>query len=201
MAWPYTQTFNGLTDGDLNGQDSWASDVDFDIQGVVTFEGAKAVEHTDNTESDIKRTVTGSASGNVSVEMRREGTGPNAAYSIFQGATRLTFFYLGRNSGADQGGISNVATTIDILTVSNSTFYTCEIEYDVSTDQYRGRIDGGTWTSWIGFYNGATATEVDAIQLIKQNGGTTAVYFDDIKDATPAAAETGFMTLQRGYWG
>jgi len=42
--WTYEQKFNGLNDGDLNGQDDWSAESDTDVvQTGTPYEGAKHV--------------------------------------------------------------------------------------------------------------------------------------------------------------
>jgi hypothetical protein len=61
MAWTYEQKFDGLTTGDLNGQDSWSGSTNYDVSTTNPAEGTKCVTITgDGTERQISRTITAS---------------------------------------------------------------------------------------------------------------------------------------------
>ena len=73
MAWGYTQNFDALTDGDLNGQDSWSGNTNYDVQTSVTFQGAKAVSSAHNGQV-VSRTVTGVTDGLFHYAQRSDST-------------------------------------------------------------------------------------------------------------------------------
>lgn len=188
-AWTYTQNMDGLTGAgaDLNGQDSWSGGTGYDVTTAGTMQGTKYVNMVNTAEQDMSRTVTSSTAGVMSVMMRK-GSASALVWDvrINSGATIGTFVRFKAN-----GSIYQMHSTETALqTYTAATNYTIETEYDVATDQYRVRINAGSWSSWQPFYLSATLTSVDKIYFSKQDGGTQGVSFDDIKDTTPAVVSS-----------
>lgn len=188
-AWTYTQNMDGLTGAgaDLNGQDSWSGGTGYDVTTAGTMQGTKYVNMITSTEQDMQRTVTSSTSGVMSVMMRK-GSASALIWDvrINSGATIGTFVRF-----SPDGNIYQLHSGSTVLqTYTAATNYAVETEYDVATDQYRVRIDGGAWSSWQVFYLSATFTSVDRIFFSKQDAGTQGVSFDDIKDTTPAGVSS-----------
>lgn len=184
-AWPYTQNFDALSTADLNGQDSWSGDAASDVQTTFIIQGAKTVEVGSTTETGMTRTVTSSTDGTVQLRMRKNSSTTERQHTyFFEGVTLVTGVNL-----YDTGNILLNGTAIQAY--SANTTYLLEIEYDVSTDQSRIRIDGGSWSSWVNFY--ATATAIDKIEFGKSNVGVTraAGYWDDI---APVVCDPGTTT-------
>lgn len=190
MAWTYTQNFDSLTDGDLNGQDSWSGDVSFDVQTTTVLQGTKSIGTVENSEVNIDRTITAVTEGIVSCKLRLTTTSNlNCFVQFYEGASYKFDVGLASNGNAYVRGATN-----EILgTFSANTTHTFDAEFDVATDQVRGRLDGGTWSAWVNF--ASAATQIDKIKLSKQNNGTQGAYFDDIKSGAVVATVPSKPTL------
>lgn len=183
MAWVYTQNFDGLNDGDLTGQDSWSGDTSYDVQTTTVLEGTKSVGSVANGEVDIDRAITGVTDGVASIKMRK-GSTILWAFQFQEGAVYKFDAIMNPGSGNVE---ARGATSESAGAFTLNTTHTIDTEFDVSTDQLRVRLDGGTFTAWVDFAATVT-TAVDEIRMSKQNAGTQGVYFDDIKDGATAAA-------------
>jgi hypothetical protein len=145
---------NSYADGLLGGNGTWSVAGVATVQGVVTSEGAKAAKITQSgsTERLQSGTFPGGphAFGTQSVDHRVAQTdGISQAVLIQDGDVgsmgNITFDedgYIYIQGGA---GGSN-----QIQAYSADTWYQCEIEWRPTDTggEIRGRIDGGTWTSW-----------------------------------------------------
>jgi len=188
-TWSYTQTFNALTNGELHAQDSWSGGTNYTVTAAAVMEGAKYVNMTATGEEDIFRNVTASAAGSMSIMMRK-GSAASLIWDV-----RL-------NNGATIGAFVRFKPDGNIYLMSSSdvliqaysanTNYVVEIEYDAATDQQRARIDGGTFTAWSALFSSATVSTFDRIYMSKQDGGTSGVAFDDIKNTAAAPAAASF---------
>lgn len=205
MAWTYTQNFNSLTAGDLNGQDSWSGDINYDVSTTAPYEGANSVRFAAATEVNIERTITGVTSGIVRIAMRKDSvaTGsPQMDFILYQGTTYLCSVGFGGNAGGAVAWIQGAANTTLATGLSASTYYHWDLEFDTSTDQCRARfatteagLDSASWTAWQNFLSNATATEINKIRLSKGNGATDACYWDDIRNGAAAIANANFLAF------
>lgn len=197
-AWGYTQTFDALSDGDLNGQDSWSGDTDYDIQSAVAVAG-KAVAVTAASDGIIQRTITSASSGTFRIEMRKAGTTTgNNQSNIGQGdwgtlTNRLTSVGFGYNSNHDKIYYVKTDTSeTQIQAFSADTWYTVDQEIDCSTDQYRVRIDEGSWTAWGALYNSNTCSNFSVVSFRKSDADDIDMYWDSISDGAAVAATGGY---------
>lgn len=203
-SWNYNQNFDALASATLNGQDSWGSGSNpgnFNVQSSIAYGGSgKAVGHTAWAESDIKRSVPAITSGTIRVRMRKEALNMQQGLRLLSGSTLLAHVFMGHNGGANKLGYQTGSSEIELQSFSASTWYTFDIQFDTSTDQYRVRIDEGAWTAWSNFVNNATASSVDTIQLSKGDGGTTALYWDGIGGLDTTGTTTGsYLYESTGY--
>jgi len=204
MAIP-VESFDSYADGDLNGKNggtgwsgAWSGSTFYDVQGTVTHSSStKAVEIVDqNSEYEISRSwTTGLASGIRRIAMRRKGGNNwrdgNYLY-LWEGGSRRGVIYMRVVNGTSTGEVEmRVSGGSDIQIVgglSADTWYECDIEWDCTTDQIRGRVDGGTWSSWVNFISNANGTTIDKESFYKGNvnGGTynivTTHYWDEMGD-------------------
>lgn len=192
MAWTYEQTFNSLSTGDLNGQDSWSGSTNFDVSTTSPYEGANCVScvlHADSSVT-IDRSITGISAGTLYVSMkvnRTAGTRRGSFY-LLSGTTevaRIFMVYDGTNKFI-QMLTNDGATWIDLVNpITNDTWYRIGIEFDdaAHNNQYRCNVNNGTWSSWYGYYLSPSWTTIDKVRLADEgnNGsGTGTVYFDSI---------------------
>lgn len=182
-AWPYTQNFDGLSTADLTGQDSWSGADSYDVQTSVILEGTKSVGNVAAGEMNIVRAVTTSTDGQLRFLHRRADTG--TLITKVQIATGA----IGGTSAACAINFTDAAAiviqAVSLGAYSADTTYTLDLEYDVSTDQCRGRVDGGAWSDWANFDN--AQTQITDIRFRNDNSAETGRYWDAI-GPTPAAA-------------
>ncbi|MBP9771457.1 MAG: hypothetical protein KBD16_00820 [Candidatus Pacebacteria bacterium] len=195
-AWSYSQTFDGMTDGDLVGQDSWATNAfgnstNFDVQGTTVQAGAKAITIAATAESYIQRDITSTTAGVVSIYIRSSNlNGPTAELWVMNGTTYLCIVSINTNAPNAQQPVLAGASTIDLGTATANTWHQFTVELDTSTDQCRAKFDGSSYTSWVNFVSNATVTEINRIVFAKQNGNASAVYWDTIASGDSVAAAT-----------
>lgn len=188
MAWTYEQLFNGLTDGDLNGQDSWSGNTGFDVTTETSYEGAKDVSltTTSDTFSTITRTVTGVSAGVCYVSMKR-GTSSaqaNANFELYDGGggDLLRIFQNGSNyQYLDSTGWNNLIATDD-------SWHRIGIEWDNAghANQFRIQIDNEPWTAWKDTFGSRSFSEITTIRLgvrSADNSTSTTSKFDSISPA------------------
>lgn len=191
MAWSYEQLFNGLSDGDLNGQDSWSGNTGFDVQSVLFYEGTKALEADGTTNESITRTITDVSSGTFYFSIRRSSTAGTADVGL-----RLL---IGGNIAVDirmedtadfrfwNGSTKTVGPTWSV-----NTWYRIGITFNVSDSTWSYNIDNGSFSTTYSFRVASGGNDVDTIQLYVGNGlSTGAAYWDAISpDYTPGGGGT-----------
>jgi len=177
MAWTYEQKFNGLNNGDLVGQDSWASvsGDSFQVTGTGTlYEGTKYARII--SDGVNKRTVTEVTSGTIYVSLKL--VTPNNGYTrfyLYNGATFITYIQYTPTVIRVRDGSS---TQILLDPAVSDTWYRAGIEFDASTDQARFNLDDGTWTSWYDF--AVATTGIDNIQIATLSGNDEYASYDFI---------------------
>jgi hypothetical protein len=206
----FSDNFDSYSNADLVGQGSWGSSgtagppgyASFDVQSTVVQAGAKAVSVTNNVNGNgfPIRNITASSGTILSSIYGRQTQA--SALGLYFGTTDAEGdgWYLRFNN-------DNTFVLIDSTTFANSTtvgggwsvntWYKLEVEVDTANDRARGRIDGGTWSSYVS--NSSFGTQVSRVQpVIGGNfGGTT--YFDTlvVEDspvvAAPAAEQIIFF--------
>lgn len=194
MAWTYQQLFNTLTDGDLNGQDSWSGDTGLDVatSTPVPWEGAKClkgVTPADFNDHEVTRSITSLTSGVVYFSYlfsNASGSDKRAALLLYSGATKVVHLKCFGSQILMENNTPGNDTLFTGLVVD--TWYRIGLEYDASTDQARANKDGGAWSSWVNVY---AASSVDTIKLsVSDNNGIATGYIgiDAISpDYTPSA--------------
>ena len=192
--WVYEQKFNTLTDGDLNGQDSWVAGTPFDVQTTTIYEGAKAVQITTTAvvEYEGTRVVTGITNGDLYVAMRKDSTSIGQMYSILhEGAAGKMYIRM-----TTDGNISifdyNILGYQTILAYNANQWYVVNIQFDdvAQPEKYRARAhDGTSWTAWSSWYTvqDGAYTQIDKIRF-NWDGTTTASqsgFWDTITPTDP----------------
>lgn len=105
-------------------------------------------------------------------------TGTAACYIRMDGSDNLIAY--GPSFGSSVTGKASYAA---------NTWYLVEIDFDCATDDYRIRVDGGSWTSRISFVNGVLTT-LDRVVLHNSDNGGATRFIDTIYDATPVTSTT-----------
>jgi len=161
-----TENFNSYTDGDLNGQGSWVGNANFDIQGVVIQEGAKAVENLANANVSGLKSFTPTTQDGQQFYAKPE-TGSTGMITQINNA---------------------VGTVISInhSTEADGAWHKYNVEWDGTrvrdaggTGKYRIKIDDGSWTVWT---DGAISfTTLDRINL-KKGAELLYAYWDNFTE-------------------
>ena len=201
----YTQTFDGLSNADLSGQDSWTrasgSANDQQVQATTFFKGGKAVQvqnantyyrnftaHTSGVAGSfhVMRIDTAPSSGDGLFAMHREqSTGRYGAAVKFVGATPTLLQYL------------DTTGWVTLLSgVSLTSWYVINMETDLDANKvrYRYKVSGGSWSSWTSWLDpfGTAAGQIDRI-LTGQDSGVA--YYDEISDTEPTPSTAYTQTL------
>jgi len=201
--WTYEEKFNTLTNGDINGQDSWvvigggAGDV---AQVVITgtpYEGAKHFLLQDNSSSgyncnNAKRSITGIANGTVYFSLKKAF---NTAFAFFlENQINQTVIDLALPPDGKIKSYQNNGPAyeqIDNLTYNADTYYRFGIAFETGSGLWEGlsastwklTMDGGvTWSSPQAFeYRSTSATSITGIYLqVCGNIDGINTYFDYI---------------------
>lgn len=185
MATIFTDNFNSYTDGNLVGQGSWTEQTsasNFDIQGTVVKEGAKAAFLTNvvgGSAPIIYKTGSAIDTGRISFYARKNATNKEALFTV----EKISSHEGAIVKFADDGNIQyfNGSTYVTIQAYSTDTWYGVEIEWRVSDHKARYRINVGTWTDWYAV-NGSSWTSFDSMRVFGNNNGTDITYFDYISE-------------------
>lgn len=201
MAWTYEQLFNTLTDGDLNGQDSWSGDTGLDVvtSTPTPYEGAKTLKGitpADFNDHEVTRSITSLSDGIVYFSYlfsNSGGSDKRLSIKLLSGATIVvylkcfgtTILLENRTPGNDTVATGLVADT----------WYRIGLEYNATNDQARANVDGGTFSAWSDVY---LATSVDTMKIVaSDNNGASGGYIgcDAISpNYTPVAGATARST-------
>lgn len=208
MVWSYDQDFNSLSTAGLSGQDSWgqmgshAGHGNFNVQSSTVYEGAKAVSIAATAESYIKRAVTAVTSGVARIALRTaNNSGPTTEFWLGEesSSNQSPKCRVSINANSNKGnGVVIGATTTSLGSCANNTWHIFDLEFDASTDQCRGRLNEGDWSTWRNLEGNATITQVDWIGLGKQNGSSDICLYDTIVNgaaAAPSRRRAGFMAF------
>lgn len=157
MAFPYDQNFNALSDGSLDGQDSWSGGAgvkscDVSTDAACRYEGAKGIIFGATNTSSWGRTITNTTSGSawwamkgtsftaagdgVTVELERGAGNPGVLIKFAQvtGVNKLQYY-----TGSAYADI--------VSPVDTSTWYVIEIDYDTEVGakgEYTLKCNGTT---------------------------------------------------------
>lgn len=180
--WEYTQNFDSLTDGDINGQDSWVSTgtTNFVVQTSVKAQGAKALAIISGVGYSASRMITPMTKGTMHISARstvNTDNAPNIRLTDSGGSTMCQILTLSGYWAWQYGGSNH-----NIATYSANTWYDIVIDFDFSTYKYRVSIDNGAnFTGWNAFIT-ASKLDIGKIVFFQPDGaGTTTAYYDDIR--------------------
>jgi len=185
--WTYTQNFNDLTDGNINGQDSWVSTLTtaFVVQTSVKSEGAKALAVVSGGGYSASRAITSiTTQGTLHISMRSTVNNDNAPFIRLRstdGSSMCQVITLDGYWCYNYSGSSNV----QISAYSANTWYDVVIDFDFPTYKYRVSVDNGVnFTDWQTFIT-ASKTDIASFFVAQADGsGTTTSYYDDIRPWT-----------------
>lgn len=209
MASIFDDNFNSYYNGDLAGQGSWATyhpaSANFDIQGTITKEGAKAVYNSTAADSVISKMGAARADGKTTVYFRtvtHASWGSSSRYSairigkgVFGAGGEFAAIYLfddGYIKYYDGSAFQNVHTT----DWNDDQWYYVQIEWRTSDNKARYNFNGGTWTGWDTFFGSAGFTDFDNVGLnLYMTGGSGGIYFDHIAEDVIAAGPANVKSV------
>lgn len=208
-GWSYEQDFEGLSTGNLSGQDSWVYVVGAQpqVQTSVVETGSQAVSVNVNLNVNTYRNVTAATDDGiivyVSLRATSTSTTDNIGLRFHQGATWLGSCYIndvaaGRLTWRQGASPYNRAT---LLTgASANTWYRFGVEFDFTNNRARANYDNGTMSSWL---STPSMTQVDRIYLECNNGDavSTTGYYDRISASYDAASSYRFVPQLRPFGG
>lgn len=164
------EDFNALSNGQLNGQNSWGI---FDIGTNIevgaggAYEGAKGASRVTATNDDgYYKIISGEGSGIYSVYLRQTVT--NKLLMLGLRTTTQPICRVGFNT--DSTIDLQCGAGADLGAYSADTWYLVEIEVDDVADQVRARVNGGSWSSWVASENAFSG--VNRIALITSGSAT-----------------------------
>jgi len=203
MAGPIQDDFNSHTDGDLTGQGLWSGDVTFDIQGIDTFEGAKAVENEDTSAAQklIAATGTATTEGSFVVYWKRTTTDGRSRFYLYEGGTGGSqCMYVYANPAGVFGYFDEAANGHAFDAWAANTWYSLTVEFRNSDKKLRYALGGSGWTAWDFGYDKTWSSDagIDTVGLAVYGQGGTA-YFDYVWDdqyetpAPPPTADTAIF--------
>lgn len=182
MAWPYIMNISALSNGDLNGQDGWSGDTDFDVQATNPYVGTKSIFTSGVMSGPVVRTITGTTEyDNLYLAFRREGnsTGANQSSMIFKfrdSAVRQ-LCYVGLYDKSNSIKI-RAATGEGELIISDTdidAWYVVQMQFNTLADgKFRFRCRKSTdiaWGSWSSWYSKTDASFDGSIANIALDGG------------------------------
>lgn len=184
--WTYTQNFDSLTTADLNGQDSWTADVQFDVQSSVVLQGTKSVACTPGgSNRDASRTISAVTDGGVSFLYRTSNAteGNGIFYLSGAGGSACQIVW---EAGTLKG--YNGATYTTLASYSANTTYKLAFIFDCATDKYDVYLDDTKVANQFNFRN--TQTSITSFNVSSQAGSSDTIYFDDIKPYSIATTNT-----------
>jgi hypothetical protein len=198
MAWVAEENFDSYSDGDLNTLNggsgwsaAWSGGTAYDIQGSVTYQGAKAVTQTGANGSVSRTLTTDVASGILYVAIRADSTMISSGDSTFRlndtaGDVRVV---VGWHTTAIKYGSNSTLTTL-VSSPSALQWYVIEIELE-SGGNYKLRYHNGTsWSSQTSSLLPYTGSGLDARTVLLNSGASGSSWFDYISATNPIGTST-----------
>jgi hypothetical protein len=177
--------FNSYSDGDLAGNNggsgwsaAWSGSANHDVQGTVTYEGAKAVQNSVGT-GNISRTFTSRSSGVVRVAMRRSSNGSGQSRILAEDSGGTTQYAV-EMASTGQFVLKSTEGDTNVAAYSADTWYVVDLEFDTSVPRQRARIDNGTWSAWKAPFAGSATNNVNKVYFDENSTGVDN-YWDDVE--------------------
>jgi hypothetical protein len=174
---------NGNVSGNNGGTGEWSSawanfltGSAWQVQDSTVLQGTKSIASGSANETNgVERDFSDSETGIVSALMRRESNSSGTGFFALLDGTTLVARVQFNASGNIT--VRNNTTEDFVQAYSADTTYRITFDLDLPNDQYRIKIDQGSWTDW----KTATGSKVNKIRFVKT--GTTVQYVDDITSA------------------
>jgi len=186
------ETFEGLSVGDLNGQNSWSGSTNYDVQTSVVQEGVNAVSNA-VASSNISKSYTAPATGSITWYMRTTASSAARRGVRFTNPSTPTIFIcdvMFYNSSTVDLRAGGVDTSLGGY--SANTWVKCEMEWNAT--QVRARINDGTWSVWRNPWEGSDPVP-QTILLTAYSGGSGTVYYDNFTDSVAGAAPSRLLMM------
>lgn len=198
--WTYEQKFNSLNDGDLNTQDNWSGDTEFDVQTTTKYEGAKGIHIAvgdDDNKAISNTSIATSSEGSLYFAIRFDTTANNNMGIKLSESSSVKMEVLLIDGAIKMiDGSGPTWQTVD-GSLSTDVWYVINVEWDDSgqPNQYRVRVDenGGGWGSFTNWYDtrDSSYSEIDEIEFVSKDddgSGGYNNYFDTITPTDPTVA-------------
>lgn len=206
MAWLATDNAESYSNGNsisgLNGGSDWsaawsvAGSGTKDIINTPTLQGSLCfrLDKVGSVEPEAIRTFANTTSGSVTFIARATTNSEHSILFGFDESTTLKFSVAldgGNNLGGGTGKITAYnGSGTSLQAFSADTNYTIIIEYDNSTDQFRVKVDSGSFSSWINYASVATNITRIRFRVVASNANNADFYFDDIKPYVTVITQT-----------
>ena len=181
MATIFEDNFNSYNNGDLNGQGNWAGAVQFDVQGDVVREGAKAIKCSATSGQNLLISKIGDLTpdGRITFYVRVSNTTYNYYLIMVRNSNDTAYAVSLKWQGTTLYAYTPDETPIKTGMEADK-WYQIEMEWRHVDMKARYSIDGGDWTDWL-------AREVNndpgSVRMVNYaNGGSIDVYFDYIAE-------------------
>lgn len=197
MAWTYEQNFDGLSTGNLSGQDSWTyvSGAQPQVQNTTVESSPNAISGALNSNVNTYRDITAvNVDGDicyVSLRVDNVGSIDNWGLRFGNGATNIATIYM---NAPNAGDISlrdpNIGTYQTLMTSAlANTWYRVGIEFDFTNDRVRGNVNNGAMSAWL---NLGAFSQITRITIEGNNGdaNTTNGFMDNISATYAVGAAT-----------
>lgn len=196
MATLLKDNFNSYDDNPLDGQGSWVSDENFDIQAATVYEGAKAVKIKAGATSGNQayKLATGVTTGSQSFAFRSAGTDSNLKIELLGNAAGVGVYVIITTTGKIQYYTTGFSTG-DIQNYSANTWYVVDVEWRVSDKKARYRVNAGDWTDWLATPDTSWST-IDKVNIkVGVAGFTSDMFIDTFEDVIYGSTSNFFMAL------
>lgn len=189
MPYSYSQNFDSLTTGNLNGQDSWSGSSLFQVQTGTVIQGTKTpyVSVTSGYNAQIGRSITAVDKGEMSFYVRVTNNNSNTR--------QIKLTSSGDGTGNARCGISFKSGNIYgidnnsdsfLQAYSNNTNYLIKFVFDSTAGKYDIYVDGTKKANQITM---ASSGNVNYIH-VGCFGEYEAMYFDDIQLTETVSTDT-----------
>jgi len=186
--WTYTQNFDALSPGDLNGQDSWTTTSGLQSVTTDSYDSAsQSVKAYNLTDAHYARTVTASTDGEVCVALNVENSTSLINVNIDDGAgTNGIIWYL--YSDGKIHYYNSTTFTDSGVTHDLNSWHTYCFRFNSGTDLWAYNIDGGSYSSNFSTYS--ALTQMSRIKFILQPSSLKTVYYDTIEPLSSGGGDS-----------
>ena len=195
--WAYTQNMNGLSTGDINGQDSWVKSVGaVNVVDTVYYGASGKSALLTNVETSYANDIADVADGTVYYALRfktyHTSNGWISNVLSFTGTGLAFAIRLAQDSGADHVVLRYGATSEDIIPTADlalDTWYIFQVTFDCATDLVTVAYKPSGDVAWKNtLTNKAFVNAANNITSISiANDGVAEVYIDEIGPTEPTA--------------